>query len=311
MMMRTATFAAVVAVFAAVLSLAAPAAVDAQTPTLTVAVNTIDIEPGRYTLEHEYQDGGNVSLLLRGPKLPVRFPDLYPDEQSWFYRRPDAEIATTEDARGRDVTGRRCTQVFTTYRNGGNRTDPVFGTLPAIGTTHTFIAYQGAHGSPDSIGGLVCDEASRLATVTFTYDPSEPEPEPVPETYETPEPPTGVVAVADGSCSVTLSWDNPGDPDIASYEYQSRQRGDPPAVWRMVPGSNADTTSVTIDLTMCDERDWIIYLRARDVHGHAGRYTVTVVSAASVTVVPAVPLAGLAMLAFVLLFLGGQRKRFS
>ena len=55
----------------------------------------------------------------------------------------------------------------------------------------------------------------------------------------------------------------------------------------------------------------MIHLRARDVHGNAGSIFTTTVNAAAVgpgTMVPALPLAGLATLAL-LLFLGGQRQR--
>ena len=118
---------------------------------------------------------------------------------------------------------------------------------------------------------------------------------------------------------MTISWSNPGDPDIASYEYSLRQAGGAAGEWRTVPGSNADTTSVTIDLATGEARavnnatppmvEWTIHLRARDVNGNAGGiFTTTVNTAAAGETVPALPLAGLAMLAL-FLFLSGQRKR--
>ena len=146
----------------------------------------------------------------------------------------------------------------------------------------------------------------------------DPDPEPVPEYYP-PEQPTGVEATTDGSGSVTLSWSNPGDPDIATYEYSLRPAGGPPVdEWTTIPGSNADTTSVTIDLPVdATPARWFVYLRARGMDGHAGRYTETIVSGAAAApepgpgpgeTVPALPLAGLVTLA-VVLFLGGLRKR--
>ena len=55
--------------------------------------------------------------------------------------------------------------------------------------------------------------------------------------------------------------------------------------------------------------EWTIHLRARDVNGNAGGiFTTTVNAAGAGTVVPALPLAGVATLAL-LLFLGGQRRR--
>ena len=157
---------------------------------------------------------------------------------------------------------------------------------------------------------------------------TEPDPDPPvetePEPYSVPDAPTGVEAVTDGSGSVTLSWERyAGDPDSdkepASYEYALRRPGGPVEEWTTVPGSNADTTSVTIDLR---PGQWIVYLRARNADGNAGGLfttTVTVTAAGPAepeapepagpeTVVPALPLAGLVTLALVL-FLGGQRQR--
>lgn len=140
-----------------------------------------------------------------------------------------------------------------------------------------------------------------------------------------PDPPTGVeggepTTDVTGE-SVTISWANPGDPGIATYEYSLRQAGGPAGEWTTIPGSNADTTSVTIDLATGEARavnnatppmvEWTIHLRARDTNGNAGGIFTTTVNAAAAgpgTVVPALPLAGLVTLALVL-FLGGQRQR--
>ena len=138
-----------------------------------------------------------------------------------------------------------------------------------------------------------------------------------------PAAPAGVEATTDGSGSVTLSWEHPGESDDpvkepARYEYRLRREGQGVGDWTTVPGSNADTTSVTIDLTTGavvavnnatpPMVEWTIYLRARNADGTPGRYTETVVTAGPETVVPALPLAGLVTLALVL-FLGGQRQR--
>ena len=62
-----------------------------------------------------------------------------------------------------------------------------------------------------------------------------------------PAAPTGLRALA-GDGSVTLSWDNPGDPSITHYEYRMRE-APPAAGWgsrRVVPGSHAETTDFTV-----------------------------------------------------------------
>ena len=130
-----------------------------------------------------------------------------------------------------------------------------------------------------------------------------------------PEPPAGVEATSAGDGSVTISWAHPGDPDVASYEYLLQQAGRTVGDWRTVPGSDADTTSVTIDLTTGEARavndaappvEWTILLRARDGNGNAGGIARTTVTAAG-TPVPAVPAAWLGVQA--LLLLRGYRKR--
>ena len=174
----------------------------------------------------------------------------------------------------------------------------------SAGTTYTYSIYDYCSDTYDW---------EPVASVTFTTLVGAPPP---------PDTPTGVEATTDGSGSVTLSWANPGDPDIASYEYYLQRAGGPAGEWRTVAGSNADTTSVTIDLTTGEAVagnargvspmvEWTIYLRARGVNGSASRATSTVVSTVAGgggTVVPALPLAGLATLAL-LLFLGGKRRR--
>ena len=83
-----------------------------------------------------------------------------------------------------------------------------------------------------------------------TPDPTpDPTPEPTPDPTPTPEPapparPTGLTATG-GDGSVTLSWDDPGDPSITGYEYRTRRA--PPAPgwgpWTAIAGSGAGTTS--------------------------------------------------------------------
>ena len=125
-----------------------------------------------------------------------------------------------------------------------------------------------------------------------------------------PEPPAGVEAASDGGGSVTISWAHPGDPDVASYEYLLQRAGRTVGDWRTVPGSDADTTSVTIDLTTGEARavnnaappvEWTILLRARDRNGNAGGIARTTVTAAGAPV-PAVPAAWLGVQAVLLLW---------
>ena len=200
-----------------------------------------------------------------------------------------------------------CTRVHLPGRPGLPTASPVSSlTGLSAGTTYTYSVHASG----------ICDD-SAIATVTFTTHGGSGPPGPAPPTGVEA---TAVEATTDGSGSVTLSWSNPGDPDIATYEYYLQRAGGPAGEWRTVAGSNADTTSVTIDLTTGEAVagnargvtppmvEWTIYLRARGVNGAASRATSTVVSTAAGTVVPALPLAGLATLAL-LLFLGGMRRR--
>ena len=140
-------------------------------------------------------------------------------------------------------------------------------------------------------------------------------PRPVPP--PPPEPPAGVETTSDAGGSVTISWAHPGDPDIASYEYLLQRAGRTVGDWRTVPGSDADTTSVTVDLTTGEARavnnatppvEWTILLRARDRNGNAGGIARTTVAAAGTTV-PAVPAAWLGVQAVLLWALRGRTLR--
>ncbi len=198
----------------------------------------------------------------------------------------------------------------------GNYSSPVdapgFASNLDPGTEYTFHAYSGPG----------CDPRMQFGSVTFTTDsaggfggsPSEP-------SERTPDPPTELEASPTGSGAVTVIWENPGNPNISFYEYlleQARQqRG---GEWRRIAGSNADTTSVTIDLTTGEARagaargatppmtEWIISLRARDVNGNTGARARTTVTAAAETV-PALPVAWALGLALLLALSGGKRFR--
>ncbi len=370
---------AIVAVFAAVLSFAAPVAVDAQTPTVTVTTNTqvwtvfsfSDFTDGTYYLggcsgasavtSCTFDSMGESSTLagygsceseMVGPSgasgLSFAHGLLSNRQREEPYRRfavysdsaCTSEVAyvqytkpTTLPAwRARGITDALATiyigEAFSTH---GIRWWYYTLTPGNVGCTREQLPPSIITRSPvSSLTGLSagttytyrihshypCDE-SAIATVTFTTEGSGPSGPPP------PDPPSGVdggeptTAVNGGS--VTLSWSNPGDPDIASYEYSIRRAGGPAGEWTTIPGSNADTTSVTIDLATGEARavnnatppmvEWTIHLRARDMNGNAGGiFTTTVNAAGAGTVVPALPLAGMATLAL-LLFLGGKRRR--
>ena len=369
---------AIVAVFAAVLSLAAPVAVDAQTWTLTdpaygntqytvtgvtagvtyywvtcagetayPSACTANRVSACFATAAAQSDGTMVFTHGRGwgQGFSYRRWELFSDSScsslvvSVNFRTPDpprlvardvTETSARLDLEGpfsahkmawwsykRDPGG-VCTLGATDDPATDGTPNPILSGLQA-GTTYTYNAFIVSF---DGDNNLRCGSSSNaFGNTTFTtrgVDETDP-PGPPP-----PDPPSGVdggeptTAVNGGS--VTLSWSNPGDPDIASYEYSIRQAGGPAGEWTTIPGSNADTTSVTIDLATGAAVavnnatppmvEWTIHLRARDVNGNAGGIFTTKVSAAAGagTVVPALPLAGLVMLALVL-FLGGQRKR--
>ena len=190
---------------------------------------------------------------------------------------------------------------------------------PSVGESNPTHSLTGLSPGTNYIYGIygLCGSLNELAaSVTFTTLSGDGPPP--------PDPPSGVdggeptTAVNGGS--VTISWANPGDSDIASYEYSIRRAGGAAGEWLTVPGSNADTTSVTIDLASGEARavnnatppmaEWTIHLRARDVNGNAGGiFTTRVDAAAAGETVPAVPLVGLAMLALFLFGAAGRRLR--
>ena len=384
---------AIAAIAAAVLSLAAPVAVEAQsTPTLTLTNNTIGQTAGFASglASGTYYSGGCISetappascpynnmgrlpvepgyvlqqwpcsstgrTISAGDELPYYVGDGMPTSKvlRGRYRRlafySDANCqteavgltytykTTIPTFRARDITS----DSATIYYEGGWRAHLINGWrytltpgsgdctaarvvgLPAVwptltglspGTTYTYRIYPSSDRYRGVADSEVCVNSEFRTSVTFTTAPGPPPPEP-PTGVEGGEPTTAV-----NGGSVTISWANPGDPDIATYEYSLRQAGGPAGEWTTIPGSNADTTSVTIDLATGEARavnnatppmvEWTIHLRARDTNGNAGGIFTTTVNAAAGgpgTVVPALPLAGLVTLALVL-FLGGQRKR--
>ena len=113
------------------------------------------------------------------------------------------------------------------------------GLLP--GTTYTFHAF----GSNSPIGerhtmfGSVTFETLPAGATGETGDPGDPE-----------ENPPGVVTTpSDDGGAVAITWECPEQRDIVRYEYRARPGRRDAGAWRAVPGSNADTTSVTIDLS--------------------------------------------------------------
>ena len=360
---------AIVAVFAVVLSLAAPVDVDAQTPTLTVERNTVgafevvysgftsgtyyrgscggrETFPASCTFSSGAPVGGGhpcVSFTATASGTVIEDRNVVSPRASrphWRFAVYSDSACTTEVAhvtvtrskayptwRVRDVGFRSATVYIADAHSTHNLTrwfyrltppgicreegDGLF--TPGVWSTESPVSRLtglsvGTEYTYDARVTCIPDDSSySMGSVTFTT------PTPLP-----PEPPTEVETTTDGNSSVTISWSNPGDPDIASYEYQLRQAGGPVGEWTTIPGSNADTTSVTIDLATGEARtvnnvtpmvEWTIHLRARDVNGNAGGiFTTTVNTAEDGTTVPALPLAGLAILAL-FLFMSGQRKR--
>ena len=393
---------AIVAIVAAVLSLAAPVDVEAQSPTLTVVQNVIgDVQinysgftsgttyyvgwcrattaaPASCAFDSSGNPQSSAAALVVGCTVSARTDNTqtsgwfwsdrdwqyHPNTSLFFrvaaysdsacqtevasvtYQRPLARSSVTWNVR--NITDTEATiyieQPFSpesqlisywyskltpgsgacthTFESWSRSPTPVLTGL-SPGTTYRYGIYF-----PDRINltghpAANCHDLLNTAqTVTFTteyFPPSGPAP---------PETPTEVETTtdADGG-SVTISWANPGDSTIATYEYLLRRDGQPVGEWTTVPGSNADTTSVTIDLATGavvavnnatpPMVEWTIDLRARDTNGSAGGIFSTTVNATTAgptgpdgpgETVPALPLAGLVTLALVL-FLGGQRQR--
>ena len=92
------------------------------------------------------------------------------------------------------------------------------------------------------------------------------------ETSATPRPPLpaapGALAALTGDRSISLSWNDPGDPGIASYEYRIRpaQDADWPD-WRPIAGSSHDTTGYTLLRGLANGVLYQIQVRARNAAG--------------------------------------------
>ena len=385
--MSSKTIVVIVAVAAVVLALAAPAAVEAQTPTLTVAENLFGFHQVNYSgfsasaayygglcyhasahpASCAFDSSGN---LANGVCFGVAKEATNSNTSGTFLAASAMATGTSEGAylRTAAYSGANCqTEVAAvtytrpttppawvardvTHDSAAIRIEDDFSThgvrywsyelTPGEGCTRVGSTWA-AESPTSSLAGLsahttytytIWTSCSRtpnhspVASVTFTTD-----------LPPAPAPPTGVevTPTTDGSGSVTFSWENPGDPDIASYEYYLRRSGGR-GEWRTVAGSDADTTSMTIDLTtgeavagnargVTPTVEWTVYLRARGVNGASSRateITFTTLGSASEPEtpeetpetpeetpgsVPALPLAGLVTLA-VVLFLGGQRK---
>ena len=105
-MMRTATFAAVVAIVAAVLSLAAPATVDAQTPTLTVSRNTIGQTIGWADglASGTYYQGGCMSETAPPASCPYNNMGRLPVEPGYVLQQWPCSGSFPGGAAGRTIS---------------------------------------------------------------------------------------------------------------------------------------------------------------------------------------------------------------
>ena len=95
--------------------------------------------------------------------------------------------------------------------------------------------------------GSMIGTASETVTATPRVPPTQrPRPVPTP-VVEAPAAPTGLSASA-GDGEVTLTWDDPNNPDILSYQYRQAAEGTDidSEDWRQIAGSNQDTTSFTV-----------------------------------------------------------------
>ena len=84
--------------------------------------------------------------------------------------------------------------------------------------------------------------------------------------WPAPAVPSGLKATLSGN-TVSLSWDNPYDSSIWSYQYRIKTAGAGNAYssWTDIAGSNSDTTSATITVTGSERR--IVQLRADNTGG--------------------------------------------
>ena len=112
-------------------------------------------------------------------------------------------------------------------------------------------------------GALLCALVAAVAIALLIPPPptiaSPTQPEP-------PSAPTGFTAVLSGS-SVSLSWTDPGNSSISSYEYRYKIMGSGAEYgsWTQIPGGRATTTSHTIAVS--ESGRYNVQLRARNAGG--------------------------------------------
>lgn len=111
-------------------------------------------------------------------------------------------------------------------------------------------------------GALFC---ALVAAVTVAVEPLG-QPAGAATQPDPPAAPTGFTAVLSGS-SVSLSWTNPGDASISSYEYRYKIMGSGAEYgsWTQISGGGATTTSHTISVS--ESGRYNVQLRARNTGG--------------------------------------------
>ena len=114
-------------------------------------------------------------------------------------------------------------------------------------------------------GALLC---ALVAAVTIAVEPLG-QPAGATTQPDPPSAPTGFTAVLSGS-SVSLSWTNPGDASISSYEYRYKIMGSGAEYgpWTQISGGRATTTSHTIAVS--ESGRYNVQLRARNAGGEGG-----------------------------------------
>ncbi len=276
-----------------------------------------------------FSGGGGGAAAATAALAPRGVASVMIDSSGVYNYNPNVTFGPPQTAGGVRATG-------TVNRDGFN-VQSVTITNPGSGyTSPPSVTFQAGLGGSNASGRAVL-EAAAVESVTLTSGGSGYTSAPAvtfsggggsgaaatarlalpPLPPAPPEPPAGVETTSDEDGSVTISWAHPGDPDIATYEYLLQRAGRAVGDWRTVPGSDADTTSVTIDLTTGEARavnnaappaEWTILLRARDRNGNAGGIARTTVTAAE-TPVPAVPAAWLGVQAVLLWTLRGRTLR--
>ena len=111
-------------------------------------------------------------------------------------------------------------------------------------------------------GALLC---ALVAAVTIAVEPLG-QPAGAATQPDPPSPPTGFTAVLSGS-SISLSWTDPGDASISSYEYRYKIMGSGAEYgsWTQIPGGRATTTNHTIAVS--ESGRYNVQLRARNAGG--------------------------------------------